>query len=152
MARARRVALFWPLVDRHEPVLRPLDAALRAQGKQLYYPTMTPPHSFTETVSSASLSPNRHGFFEPSPGAPLAPNASLDVIVAPALALCLDGTRLGYGAGYYDRAIGAQRPPALVIGVCFQGELLAELPRATHDEAVDWIVTDELSQAREPPR
>lgn len=146
-----RVALFWPLVDRHEPDLRPLDAALRSQGKRLYYPTMTPPYAFAETASIEQLVPNSRSFFEPAPGAPLAAEGSLDVIVAPALALSLDGTRLGYGAGFYDRALGKQRPPAVVIGVCYHNELLRALPCAAHDEAVDFVVTDELSRARGAP-
>ena len=40
IVRARSVALFWPIEDKHEVDLRPLDASLRARGVRLYYPAI----------------------------------------------------------------------------------------------------------------
>jgi 5-formyltetrahydrofolate cyclo-ligase len=37
IAQARGVALFWPMVERHEVDLRPLDALLREKGKRVAY-------------------------------------------------------------------------------------------------------------------
>src|SRR5690606_13952290 len=40
LSEARSVASFWPMIDRGEVDLRPLDERLRARGVQLYYPFM----------------------------------------------------------------------------------------------------------------
>ena len=37
---ARAVALFWPIEERHEVDLRPLDAALRLRGARVAYPAV----------------------------------------------------------------------------------------------------------------
>src|SRR5450631_2411562 len=39
---AKSVALFWPIVERHEVDLRPLDASLRARGVKVAYPWIDP--------------------------------------------------------------------------------------------------------------
>ena len=39
---AKRVALFWPIVARHEVDLRPLDTSLRARGVSVAYPAIDP--------------------------------------------------------------------------------------------------------------
>src|SRR5580692_1923798 len=39
---AKSIALFWPIVERHEVDLRPLDAALRARGVSIAYPGIDP--------------------------------------------------------------------------------------------------------------
>src|SRR5581483_11137056 len=42
LAGARAVALFWPIEERHEVDLRPLDARLRARGVRVAYPGVDP--------------------------------------------------------------------------------------------------------------
>ncbi|MFJ7289089.1 MULTISPECIES: 5-formyltetrahydrofolate cyclo-ligase [unclassified Curtobacterium] len=71
---------------------------------------------------------------------PLAIN-DVDAILAPAAAVGHDGVRMGWGRGYYDKTLGsmANRPP--VYAVIFDAEYLDEVPRETHDEPVDGIIT-----------
>ena len=42
IARARAVALFWPIEERHEVDLRALDARLRERGVRVAYPGLDP--------------------------------------------------------------------------------------------------------------
>lgn len=143
IADAKRVALFWPIVARHEVDLRPLDVALRARGVVVAYPTIDPDTglmTFRETKSASELVERGYGFDEPSHDAPEC--KPLDVVVVPALALDPTGHRIGYGAGYYDRTLPSYVPPAFSIGVCFDWQLVSEVPFTSHDVRVDWIVTD----------
>src|SRR5271170_3378540 len=39
---AKSIALFWPIVERHEVDLRPFDATLRARGVAIAYPSIDP--------------------------------------------------------------------------------------------------------------
>lgn len=65
----------------------------------------------------------------------------VDLALIPATAVARDGTRLGRGAGYFDRALAglARRPP--VYAVVFDDELVESLPREAHDIPVDGAVT-----------
>ncbi|MCC6523154.1 MAG: 5-formyltetrahydrofolate cyclo-ligase [Polyangiaceae bacterium] len=141
---ARSVALFWPIVARAEVDLRSLDAALRARGTAVAYPSTleraTRRMTFRLVADPACLVDRGNRFPEPPPDAPEA--LALDVVVIPALAWDGRGHRLGYGAGYYDRALPRFCPPALKIGVGWDFELAVELPTTAEDVAADLVVTD----------
>lgn len=140
---ARSVSLFWPIVERNEIDLRPMDAALRADGKRVAYPAIDPETremTFHWVEDPEAMEERGLGFCEPAPGAPLA--EPLDVIIVPALAVDARGYRLGYGGGFYDRTLPRYRPPARAIAVIFDFQLAADLPMAPYDVAVDEVVTD----------
>jgi 5-formyltetrahydrofolate cyclo-ligase len=67
--------------------------------------------------------------------------ARADVVVVPALAVATDGTRLGRGGGYYDRALAHARPDAVLVAAVFDDELLEALPAGAHDRRVTAVVT-----------
>jgi 5-formyltetrahydrofolate cyclo-ligase len=64
------------------------------------------------------------------------------VLVVPGVGFDRNGTRLGRGWGYYDRAIRRHRPPVVVVALAFGLQLVAALPRSEWDEPVDLIVTE----------
>src|SRR4051794_38133282 len=91
---------------------------------------------------TGELTPGRFGLLEP-PG-PRLPGAALgraDVVLVPALAVAADGTRLGRGGGYYDRALAAARPDAVLVAVVFDDELLETVPAEAHDRRVSAVLT-----------
>lgn len=146
LQQATNIALFWPLLARREPDLRPLDEVLRLQNKSLFYPCMhagtgQQDWGFALTRSRDELQPAR-GLYEPSPTCPRATPGQIELIVAPSLGVDDSGYRLGYGAGFYDRVLAVFAPPALVAGVCFDAERVVQLPHEAHDRAVDFIVTE----------
>ena len=65
-------------------------------------------------------------------------------LLVPLLAYDRDGYRLGYGGGYYDRSLRALRTrrPIVAVGMAYTEQLVPDLPRAAHDEPLDWIVTE----------
>jgi 5-formyltetrahydrofolate cyclo-ligase len=88
------------------------------------------------------LTPGRFGLQEPpGPRLPATALAEADVVVVPALAVAVDGTRLGRGGGYYDRALAHARPGAVLVAVVFDEELLPALPTGPHDRRVTAVVT-----------
>ena len=66
-----------------------------------------------------------------------------DLIVIPALAASVDGTRLGQGGGWYDRALMYRSPGVPVVAAIFDDEVLEAgiIPAEPHDIPVDAIVT-----------
>ncbi|SDO39166.1 5-formyltetrahydrofolate cyclo-ligase [Klenkia soli] len=91
---------------------------------------------------TGELVQGRYGLLEP--GGPRLPAEALGeaaVVVVPALAVGLDGTRLGRGAGYYDRALAHAAPDAVLVGVVFDEELLDTVPAEPHDVRLHAVVT-----------
>ena len=62
------------------------------------------------------LKTNTWGIPEPQGGIEIKPE-QLDVIFIPLLAFDLNGNRLGYGKGFYDRFLAQCKPEALKIGL-----------------------------------
>lgn len=152
--RARAIALFWPMQERHEVDLRPLSASLHDRGVGVAFPRVDPRTGemgfhFVTDVSRMVDGPG--GLREPAPEERAAEPGALDVIVVPALALDPRGHRIGYGRGHYDRALPAFAPPATTVGVAFDFQLVSEVPNMEGDVPVGWVVTDSRTIGVEPP-
>ena len=68
----------------------------------------------------------------------------IDVVLVPGRAFGIDGSRLGRGNGGYDRWIRDQRhrnPHTLMIGICFDCQIVQNIPMEEHDECVNIVVT-----------
>jgi 5-formyltetrahydrofolate cyclo-ligase len=143
LASARTVALFWPIVPRHEVDLRALDATLRARQVRVAYPAIDADSNvmtFRFVDDIAKMEERGFGFMEPAADAPEA--EALDVIVVPAIAVDPTGHRIGYGAGYYDRTLPRFAPPAVSIVVIYDWQLVAEVPAMADDVPCASVVTD----------
>jgi len=141
LARRPVVAAYVPTPE--EPGAGPLPAALAAVVGRLLLPVVAARgRELTWAEYDGRLVPGRFGLAEPpGPGLPAGALSSADVVVLPALAVARDGTRLGRGAGYYDRALPLARPDALLVAVVFDDELVDELPAEEHDRPVSAVVT-----------
>ena len=91
--------------------------------------------------SSATVT-NRFGILEPHPDAPEFDPRAVDVALVPGLAFDLHGTRLGYGAGFYDRLLPRLRPGIPIIGATRDALIVPELPREPHDVRMTHLVTE----------
>lgn len=84
------------------------------------------------------------GILEPQKGRP-AYLQDGTVILIPGLAFGMDGSRLGYGGGYYDRFLGRpgenQKKNCLKIGIAYDFQIFETLPKDPHDCLLDWILT-----------
>ena len=70
--------------------------------------------------------------------------ARADLIITPAVAVDLAGTRLGHGKGYYDRALTHVRPETRVLTLVHETELFdaGTLPREPHDVFIPEVLTE----------
>lgn len=88
-----------------------------------------------------SLRPGRYGIPEPHSRDEKAFPEELDIILVPGVAFGLDGTRLGRGAGYYDRFL-SRAEKAKKIALCREAALFETVPTEPHDEKVDIVVSE----------
>lgn len=82
---------------------------------------------------------------EPVPG--LVPKsvvdpAKIDVVIVPGSVFDRFGGRLGYGGGYYDRFLDQEAAGALRIGLAFELQLVDQVPLESHDQLMDFVVTE----------
>jgi 5-formyltetrahydrofolate cyclo-ligase len=78
---------------------------------------------------------------EPLATAPGIDPAEVDLVLVPGLAFDQRGHRLGFGQGFYDRLL-PRCTRAVRIGLCFELSMLVEVPAATHDAPVDFVVSE----------
>lgn len=84
------------------------------------------------------LSEGAFGILEPTG---VAEPLDVEAAIIPALAVAQDGTRLGRGKGFYDRALATLKPGVPVIAVVHDSEVLDSLPSEGHDQKVQWVST-----------
>lgn len=123
-----------------------LDAAI-ARGVGVFLPWIerfSPPDLQMSRVTDLErdLVPAKMGIREPDPEWRRPGRVDrLDIVVAPGVAFDPSGTRVGYGAGLYDRLLTRLRPGTPVVAVAFDVQVVDALPRLAHDMPVDAIVT-----------
>lgn len=135
------VSGFLPI--RSEIDIRPLMQRLAARGVRLCTPAIAGGElEFREFREGEPLEPQGFGTYAPGRGA-----AVLDpsIMLVPLAAFDRRCHRIGYGRGYYDRAIAGLRAKgltALTIGTAFAVQEVARVPDEPHDIALDVIVTE----------
>lgn len=66
---------------------------------------------------------------------------NIDVVIIPGSVFDERGGRYGYGGGYYDRFL-EKIPYAVRIGLAFDLQTVREAPLQSHDELLDYIITE----------
>jgi len=143
--RAEVVLLFAPFGSEVDTV--PLMRQALDAGQRLLLPRVVREehrlalHEVREPAED--LRPGVWNIPEPDPTrCPERPLAAVGFVLAPGVAFDEQGGRLGYGGGYYDRLLGALAPGVGVVAVCFECQIVPEVPRHAHDLLVPAIVTE----------
>jgi 5-formyltetrahydrofolate cyclo-ligase len=125
---AGRVAIY--LAFGSEPDL----SALHRDGPRFYAPRVQAGRtSITLHELGGPLERHPMGMHEPSSDAPRVAPGELDLILVPGLAFDAAGTRLGYGAGLYDRLLAGLDAATPRLGVGHPSLVVETLPREAHD-------------------
>jgi 5-formyltetrahydrofolate cyclo-ligase len=149
---AQGVGLFWPMPERREVDVRRLAEAALGADKRVYFPFLEPTASgfrtgFAQVRRVSELAERGQRFLEPPREAPRAERGQIQLLIVPALAVSVDGHRLGYGSGFYDATLPDFCPPGCALVVAFDFQLLGELPITGGDVASQFIVTDRRTLA-----
>lgn len=135
------VSVFLPI--RSEIDTRPLIHALHERGIPVALPVMRKPDLVFRLWSpSQPLVKAAFGLLEPGPEAEeLRPR----LMLVPLAAFDRRGHRIGYGAGFYDRAIAGfdhDGLPLTTVGLAFACQEVDHVPAEPHDRRLDWILTE----------
>lgn len=127
----------------HGPEVSLASLASLLPDKRLVYPLCHAPRrlSFHHVTRLSELSAGTLGIPEPNAGLhPEVALADIDLILCPGLCFGLDGSRLGHGGGYYDRAL--EHYSGVVCGVALEQQIKPSVPHDDHDILMDWLVTE----------
>ncbi|MSR67362.1 5-formyltetrahydrofolate cyclo-ligase [Candidatus Peribacteria bacterium] len=137
------IAVYFPYLD--EPDIQSLVAELLEQKNVICLPKAEM-HGMTmhriRSLDDVQKNPVT-GIFEPIEPAPL-DETTIAIVIIPGRAFLRTGERLGRGNGGYDRWISDQRkrnPETRFIGVCFDCQIVQEMPTEQHDEKVDVVLS-----------
>lgn len=146
---ARSIAAF--LGVRNEPDTRAILHSALADGMAVWLPRVLAGDrlGFRRVHTLAELVPGSFGLLEPpmDPDDPPSELAAIgvDLVLVPGLAFGSDGSRIGFGRGYYDRAFAPVRAAdvPMRMGVCFAAFLdVAPIPMAPSDVRVHAVATE----------
>lgn len=148
---ARQVLLYMPV--RNE---MPTDALLQdawARGIDVLLPRCIPQCDGEMCLAACScegdLVAGRYGIAEPDPASCPAVDLehgsfSPDIAIIPGVGFDRNGTRLGFGAGYYDRFLSLPAMQStLLIGLAYSFQVLHTLPADPWDRPVTALCTEE---------
>jgi len=127
---------------RTEIDLLPAMAALHGLGHRICVPVIVRPGlplSFREWTPDCEMVSGPFGAKVPADGDWLAPG----VLIVPLVSFDMQGFRLGYGGGYYDRSLELLRKKksTLAVGYAYSGQL-GEVPTEITDQRLDAMVTE----------
>lgn len=140
---ALSLTCYLPLRD--EPDTRPFLAWAREQGLDVLLPSARDDGRLDWIRDGGhGYSVGRYGILEPHGEAlEFASVSGVDLMLIPACAVGMDGMRLGWGRGYFDRNLSTvdRLPP--VFAVVYDSELCDTVPSESHDVPVDGVITPE---------
>ncbi|MDT8410419.1 MAG: 5-formyltetrahydrofolate cyclo-ligase [Wenzhouxiangellaceae bacterium] len=138
------IAAFLPF--RGEPDLVPALEALSEGGRRIWLPVVDDKAMrFHRWQPGQQLRTNRFGIPEPTNPSECDPE-DLELVLLPLVAFSGAGTRLGLGAGFYDRTFGftCDSPEARpqMIGAAYTLQEVDSLPRDPWDVPLDGVITE----------
>lgn len=135
------VALYAPV--HYEVDTSLLFSSAREAGKTVLYPVVGAEGlEFRRINGLEELIPGKYGIQEPSAGCELYHPEDVDLFVVPGVAFDLLCRRVGYGKGYYDRALHQLEKSGRLAGFCYDFQVVDTIPAAPHDVQMDMVITD----------
>lgn len=140
------IAGFWPIAD--EIDVRPLMSELYTTGHLIALPVVVgngKPLIFRVWEPGNILEKGGFSTRHPSPNKP---EVQPTVLMVPLLAFDVNGQRLGWGGGFYDRTISKFRSQGSIItvGIAYQNQEVDCVPHISTDEPLDWVITETKAQ------
>lgn len=138
---AKELVLYSPIHNEVDSTLLMTDALI--SGRKVFLPVVADSGLiFQEVKEAGSLRKGAYGILEPPPSNSVITPEKVDLIVVPGVAFDLQGHRVGYGKGYYDKALHSQEGRGKLVAVCYDFQLVDEIAVEPHDVMVDLIITE----------
>lgn len=137
---SKSIALYSPILKEVRTELI-FDMSIHLE-KEVYFPRVNSSSlNFYRVYDLEQLKPGEFGVMEPEPDLVKADIQNIDLFIIPGLAFDEFGNRLGFGKGYYDRAL-MNIPHYKKVGLAYSFQLLDSVPVDENDCGVGLIITE----------
>lgn len=153
VSRGCRLTIFSYLSFRDEPITQHLLRRCLEQGDRILVPRVESKQSMVlhEISGEEDLVRGTWGISEPNISTPIWPITryhEIDLVIVPGLAFDLQGGRIGFGAGYYDRFVEQLKTHrdhhrhTWMASLAFKESIVSDIPMEDHDFRVDMLFTE----------
>ena len=145
LSKMNNVLLYFPF--KQEIKINLLHQELAKYSHNIYIPKIFPEKimKFNLYTREDSLSKNKYGITEVNNEEYLEPHL-FDAMFIPFVGVDVNGFRIGYGGGYFDRAlaslIGSNHRKPLIIGVGYDYQILSKNLGEPHDLRYHKVITE----------
>lgn len=111
------------------------------KGKKVYVPKIE--NKKMKIINIKSLDNLKSGVFgilEPESGEELI--GSCDLILVPGVAFTIEGDRLGYGGGYYDKYIHSQGDNIKTMAIAYSIQIVNHINTEEFDKKINYLLTE----------
>lgn len=139
------MAAYWPIKGEFDPLpalYRWQEGAPTGSQRRIALPVAGPDAlapTFHVWWPGCPMEPDRHGIPKPKDTEVVSPT----VMFVPCVGYGPEGVRLGYGGGFYDRALATLQPRPLTVGLAYTHGHIPWLQPEPGDVPLDVILTDE---------
>ncbi len=144
LARRQETAIggYWPIKGEFDPLPALYRWAEADDQRRIGLPV----------VDKVARSLKFHVWF---PGCPMEPDAydipkpkgtdtfAPQLVLLPCLGYGVEGVRIGYGGGFFDRIVNAMQPKPITVGLCYSNGFMPMLRARAHDLSLDALLTDD---------
>ncbi|EDM45490.1 5-formyltetrahydrofolate cyclo-ligase [unidentified eubacterium SCB49] len=140
--------IFLPITGKKEVNTEYLLHILQGKDKTVFVPktdfkALAMKHILLQENTTIEIS--EYGIPEPKEGIAV-PSSQIDVVFVPLLAYDIQGNRLGYGKGFYDRFLSQCKKEVTTVGLSFF-EAEKEIKTEATDIPLDFVVTPDKTVA-----
>jgi 5-formyltetrahydrofolate cyclo-ligase len=100
---------------------------------------------FRELPDMQEMRKGQYGIMEPDDSNRVVDPELADLIVLPGIAFDMKGHRIGYGKGYYDKALHNLEGSGKLVAVCYNFQLVGDIAGDPHDVRVDMVITESMT-------
>lgn len=114
-------------------------------GKRIFIPRTNIEEKTMEAVEIQSLDnlvKDKYGILEPSEDIEAVEKVELDLIILPGVVFDVNGGRIGYGGGYYDKYLQNLDESIPKVALCYDFQVINKVPMEEHDIKADCIITE----------
>lgn len=135
---------FMPMID--EPNIGVIILEAFMSGKKVAVPKILDEKGEMEFYwisSDEKMKEGTFGIYEPEGTNPVDMNTVTDgsLLIVPGVAFTKDGKRLGRGKGFYDRFMAKYKNKFSKMGICFDFQLVDDIPIYENDIKVDKVIS-----------
>jgi len=147
MFKKARAVMFYVSKEEEVDTHRMIDEALRI-GKRVAVPYYV---SETSEIKAKEIRDQRldlelgpYGIYQPREDASIGkiPIKEIDLVIVPGVAFDEKNNRLGRGKGCYDRFLRKLSPGTKTIGLCFDFQIVGNLPKDSSDFLVHKVISN----------